>query len=97
LEPQCSFQQLPTPSLPYPSTALPSPTPLHTIEMSQSKKNTTHSQPEPFPSNNLPNRKCGFKNPDKAFLEYFETKGYRTLNSSDHIKQDPKTEGLKML
>ncbi|KAL4083999.1 hypothetical protein QTP88_029315 [Uroleucon formosanum] len=64
--------------------------------MSQSKKNTTHSQPEPFPSN-LPNRKRGFKNPvDKAFLEYFETKRAKALNSSDYMKQDPKTEGLKM-
>ncbi|KAL4150017.1 hypothetical protein QTP88_003866 [Uroleucon formosanum] len=96
LEPQCSFQQPPTLSLPYPSSPLPSPTPLHTTEISQSKKNTTHCQLEPFPSN-LPNRKRGFKNPvDKAFLEYFETKRARALNSSDHMKQDPKIEGLKM-
>lgn len=97
LELQCSFQQPPTTSLPYPSSPLPSPTPLHTTEMSQTKKNTNHSQPERFPSN-LPNRKRGFKNPvDKAFLEYFETKRARALNSPDHImKQDPKTEGLKM-
>ncbi|KAF0734278.1 MADF domain-containing protein, partial [Aphis craccivora] len=65
LEPQCSFQQPPTPSLPYPSSPSPSPTPHYTTEMSQSKKNTTHSQPEPFPSN-LPNRKRGFKNPSQS-------------------------------
>jgi len=88
LEPQCSFQQPPTPSLPYPSSPSPSPTPHYTTEMSQSKKNTTHSQPEPFPSN-LPNRKRGFKNPvDKAFLEYFETKRARVLNLCTWLYQD---------
>jgi len=40
LEPQCSFQQPPTSSLPYPSSPLPSPTALHTTEIFQSKKNT---------------------------------------------------------
>jgi len=95
-EPQSSFQQPPTPSLSYPSSPSPSPTPLHTTEMSQSKKNATLSQSELLPSN-LPNRKRGFKNPvDKAFLEYFETKKARALNSSNHMNQDPKTEGLKM-
>jgi len=93
VEPQNSFQQPPTPSLSYLSS--PSPTPLHTTEMSQIKKNATLKS-ESLPSN-LPNRKRGFKNPvDKAFLEYFETKKARALNLSDHMNQDPKTEGLKM-
>lgn len=99
VETQCTYQQPPTPSLSHPSPPSASTTPLHTTittEMSQGKKNTTHSQPVPLSS--IPtNKKRGFKNPvDKAFLEYFETKRAKALSSDDHIKQDPKTEGLKM-
>jgi len=62
--------------------------------MTQSKKNTTHSQPSP---SILRNKKRDVKNPvDKTFLEYFEAKRARTLSSLDQINQDPRTEGLKM-
>lgn len=46
---------------------------------------------------NSDKKKRGFKNVvDKAFLDYFKTKGARALSSSDQNNQDSKTEALKM-
>lgn len=90
----------PQPSSPLPSTPPTPPTLLYassTTDMPPKNKNFTLSQSEPSPSN-APNKKRRLKNEtlDKAFLEYFQTKKSRNVNTSDYANQESQAESLKM-